>query len=259
MSNLKINNVWVALFGMIFFISACQQPGKNSSGSEYMPDMAHSVAYEANTYSYYYNNTWGGEDEYYHYAQPRVPVKGTVARGAKGANANASYNYGNTDEERNRAIAEIVKNPLPITDEGLAKGKDLYNVSCGICHGEKGDGAGYLVRDPGPGDVGGKYPVQPANFLLDDFVNSSNGRYYHAIMYGRNLMGGYADKLSVNERWEVIHYIRSLQAKDKKLVYNQKQNTLNSIDIPSESMVIPLLSGTSEGGHSEVIEQHSGH
>ena len=36
----------------ICFFTACQQPGVNSTGSEYMPDMAHSVAYEANYYAY---------------------------------------------------------------------------------------------------------------------------------------------------------------------------------------------------------------
>ena len=46
----------------ICFFTACQQPGVNSTGSEYMPDMAHSVAYEANYYAYYYHNTWGTED-----------------------------------------------------------------------------------------------------------------------------------------------------------------------------------------------------
>ena len=70
-------------------------------------------------------------------------------------------------------------------------------------------GLGYLVREDG-----GVYPAQPANFLLEEFVQASEGRYYHSIMYGKNVMGGYADKLSYEERWQVIHYIRSLQAKE---------------------------------------------
>lgn len=51
-------------------LTSCQQPGGNSTGSEYMPDMGHSLAYEANHYNYYYNNTWGSEDEYYQFAKP---------------------------------------------------------------------------------------------------------------------------------------------------------------------------------------------
>ena len=68
---------------------------------------------------------------------------------------------------------------------------------------------------------------QPANFLLDEFVAATNGRYYFSIMYGKNVMGAYADKLSYEERWQVIHHIRSLQAKEKKLQYSAVANSLN--------------------------------
>ncbi len=208
----------ICLFFIVLTVIACQSPGGNVTGSEFMPDMAHSIAYEANTNSYYYNNTWSSKEDYERFAQPRLPVTGTIPHG----NKTEVYPYGNTEEERTRAIAELVTNPYPITDAGLAKGKDLYNTFCGICHGEKAGGNGYLVRD------GGAYPVQPANFLLDEHLNASNGRYYHAIMHGKNLMGAYKDKINVEERWQVIHYIRSLQAKEKKLVYNQMENTLNA-------------------------------
>ncbi|HQV96680.1 MAG TPA: cytochrome c, partial [Saprospiraceae bacterium] len=56
--------------------------------------------------------------------------------------------------------------------------------------------------------------------------------FYHTIMHGRNLMGSYSDKLSYNERWNVIHYIRSLQAGIKKLEYSESANTLNSSSTP---------------------------
>lgn len=233
------------MYVLVAFFISCQQPGGNTTGSEFMPDMAHSVAYEANYYSYYYYNRWGGQGEYYEYAKPRRAVKGTIARGYAGeahsdsdgvhytANGSVPYYYQDTEEERIRAISEIIQNPYPITDAGLARAKPLYDIYCGICHGEKGDGAGFIVREDG-----GKYPVQPANLLLEDFVNSSNGRYYHAIMYGLNKMGAYKDKLSYKERWEVIHYIRSLQAKELKLEYNQMINTLNTIDVPAGSKPI---------------------
>lgn len=218
----------------MFFMAACSQPGGDDTGSEFMPDMAHSVAYEANYYNYYYNNTWGTEEEYYEYAKPRLPVNGTVPRRSSKtisvptAGDNTPYYYGDSEEERTRASAELVNNPYPITDAGLANGKELYNISCGICHGEKGDGNGYLVRDDG-----GMYPAQPANLIKEEFVNASNGRFYHSIMYGKNLMGSYKDKLSYGERWQVIHYIRSLQAKELKLDYNQYSNTLNTVDRPA--------------------------
>lgn len=238
---------------------SCQQPGGNNPGSEYIPDMAHSVAYEANYYNYYYYNTWGSEDEYYQYAAPRHPVAGTVARGFAGdalgsthdplhkevmhirKNGSVPYYYGDSVEEKERATNEFAANPYPITTDGLVRGKELYDIFCGICHGAKGDGAGYLVREDG-----GKYPVQPANLLLPEFVSASNGRYYHTIMHGLNKMGAYKDKLDYEERWQVIHYIRSLQAKELKLVYDQLGNTLNDLDIPAGAAY--SLNGTD---HSE--------
>jgi len=210
-----------------------------------MPDMAHSVAYEANYYSYYYNNRWGGEDEYYEYAKPRTPVNGTVPRGGSNegtAQKSVPYYYGNTEEERTRATAELIQNPLKITDAGIASGKQNYNIYCGICHGDKLDGQGYLTRD------GSAYAAGPANLISDEFKAASNGRYYHAIMHGKNLMGNYKDKLNYEERWNVIHYIRSIHAKEAGLTYNQFENTLNAIEVPAGEIAVV-----------EEVMQHEGH
>lgn len=218
-------------------MTSCQSASGNKTGSEYMPDMGHSIAYEANVFDYYKYNRWGTSDDLHEMSQPRKPVDGTIPRGMAGtidndsrimyhANGHVPYYYDNTEEERERATREIINNPYPITQNGLARGKDLYVVMCGICHGDKADGNGYLVREDG-----GVYPVQPSNFMLDDFVSSSNGRYYHAIMYGKNMMGSYSDKLSYEERWQVIHYIRSLQAEANKMEYNENVNTFNN-DVP---------------------------
>jgi hypothetical protein len=49
-------------------------------------------------------------------------------------------------------------------------------------------------------------------------------------------MEPYADKLSYQERWEVIHYIRSLQAGTKKLEYTAAANTFNKEAVPMSSL-----------------------
>ena len=249
---------------LVLLLNACQQPGGESPGSEYMPDMAHSIAYEANYYNYYYNNTWGSEEEYHKFAQPRKPVPGTVpfsnaAHMSIPTNGSSEYNYADTEEDRARASAEIIDNPKPITEAGLANGKKMYGLYCAICHGDKGDGNGYLARD------GGAYPVQPAILTSDVFIAASNGQMYHALVYGKNLMGSYADKISTDERWDVIHYIRALQAKEKKLVYNQMENTLNSIDRPAGKMNEMLgmkaesEDHSAEGNHSSDHGHDHGH
>ena len=288
----EIKNIVLAVVA-VALLHACAPAEGEFGGTEYMPDMAHSVAYEANTYNYYYYNTWDSASTFKlkELSNPRLPVKGTIPRGYAGAylnneastmeaanlinrlrggdgvnamnvpvNGNVPYYYEDTEEERTRASLEIIANPYPITDAGLKRAKDLYDIYCGICHGEKGDGGGYLVREANPakGDAGGVYPAAPANLLLDTFLVSSNGRFYHAIMHGKNVMGGYADKLSYEERWQVIHYIRSLQAKDKKLQYSEASNTLNpSFGIPASDIeqiaqnAIPGSSGGDEDGAAD--------
>lgn len=233
---------------MAWMFSLCAGAGKNKTGHEYMPDMYHPVSYEANTYSAYSWNHWDDKNEYskLSLSNPRAKVNGTVPRGYTAAyyggnmdkvggknapnavpvplNGEAPFYYTNTEDERLRCEKEMNINPFPITKAGLDRAKPLYNVYCGVCHGEKGNGEGSLVTAPDS-----KYPVQPKNLLADDIINAGNGRYYFAIMHGKNLMGNYADKLSFEERWQVIHYIRSLQAKSKSLEYNEEKNTFTSI------------------------------
>lgn len=216
----------IPLLFLVFLFAACQNAGKNSTGSEYMPEMSHSIAYEANTYIYYPRNTFSSEEEYYYYAQPRMPVEGSVARGSVNTD-NHPYYYGPSEEERTRAMADIIENPFPVSEKSLAGGQRLFNIYCAICHGENGDSKGYLVREDG-----GTYLALPANFMSDDLINASNGRFYHAIMRGKNTMEPFLDKLDYEERWQVIQYIRSLQAKSKGLVYNHLENTLNTSDTP---------------------------
>jgi mono/diheme cytochrome c family protein len=243
----------VALFAWLF--SLCSPAGKNKTGHEYMPDMYHPVSYEANQYSDYYWNHWEKDNQLSKasLSQPRTKVEGSVARGMTGVyyagasaldvvrgknasnaiavqpNGEAPFYYQDSEEERLRCEEEMVANPFPITKEGLARAKPLYDVYCGICHGEKGDGQGWLVSQPDS-----KYPAQPKNLLSDDMITAGNGRFYFAVVYGKNVMGGYTDKLSFEERWQVIHYVRALQAKSKNLEYSETANTLSNVEKPAK-------------------------
>jgi len=244
-----MKNLITAIIGIVllaWMFSLCSSATKNKTGHEYMPDMVHSVAYEPNQFEAYHWNHWDNNSTFHksELAQPRHKVEGTIPRGATGEmyasasnysggvrvpiNSSAPFYYGNTEEERLRCEKEMVKNPFPITKAGLDRAKPVYNIYCGVCHGEKGDGQGILVTVPDA-----KYPAAPKNFLADDMLNAGNGRYYFAIMHGKNVMGSYSDKLSYEERWQVIHYIRSLQAKTAGATYSETANTLNNFDMPA--------------------------
>ena len=274
------------IFSLLIFSQGCSPAGGEATGHEFMPDMVHSTAYEANISEYYYYNTWGTEAEYKKFVNPRLPVKGTVARGhtsthyqkdqgtrvvsldqftgqssqnsiAYTPNGAAPYYYDDTEEERTRAMQEIVDNPFPITTAGLVRGKELYTVYCGICHGDKADGLGYLVREANPakGIAEGVYPAAPANFQQEEFYQATNGRYYHSIIYGKNVMGSHADKLSYEERWQVIHYIRLLQAKEQGLEYSEEENTFTN-DIPGSQVIV--AHDNDEGHEGEETDEEHG-
>ncbi|MBP7183874.1 MAG: cytochrome c [Saprospiraceae bacterium] len=251
---MRIVNYLLLLSSILVINYSCSKASGNRTGHEYMPDMSHAVSYEANVDDYYEYNHFGTEEEYLRYAGPRMPVKGSIPRGYVGLalanslgsdeslrndlsgqssingisvpfNGNVPYYYENNEDERTRATREILYNPYPITKSGLEQGKKLYDIYCGVCHGVKGDGNGFIYEN-------GVYPAAPANFLDSAFVRSSNGRYFHAIMYGKNVMGSYKDKLSYEERWQVIHHIRSLQAAEKKLTYDENSNTFDKFSTP---------------------------
>lgn len=260
---MKNISLFVGVLGALLLVAGCTPAGGKFPGSEYMPDMGHAISYESNVLDEYYLNTWeeGSVVGRRKLSMHQLPVVGTLPRGYAGiqlngqaqaydslmailrgkntlnaiavpVNGHAPYHYEDTEEERLRASRELIANPFPITAKGLEHGKELYDIFCGICHGEKGNGVGYLVAEE---NLNAKYPAAPANFLLDTFYQSTNGRFYHAIMYGKNVMGGYADKMSYEERWQVIHYIRALQAAEKKLEYSPVANTLNpTFGLPGE-------------------------
>jgi cytochrome c553 len=250
----------IAMFAYLF--SVCSPAGKNKTGHEYMPDMAHPVSLETNIYSAYEHNHWDNQSVFTkaELSKTRERISGTIPRGATGVyyagssmldivrgknasnaiavpvNGEAPFYYGDDTEEkykdeRIRCEDEMIQNPFPITAADLAKAKPLYNTYCGICHGEKGDGQGWLVTMPDS-----KYPAQPKNLLAEDMLSAGNGRYYYAMMYGKNVMGGYSDKLSFEERWQVIHYVRYLQAQSNKTEYSEKLNTLSNVEKPASGV-----------------------
>jgi mono/diheme cytochrome c family protein len=185
-------------FGIILGITAtvvmasCNKV-RRSPGRAYMPDMAYSRAYET------YASTEELKAAGIHYNA--MPVPGTIARGDQ-----YPYTLGNDSAGYNAAAS--VKNPLPaLTAKQYLEAARLYQVNCAICHGDKLDGNGPLYKDGT-----GPYQAAPRNFIGDPLMKTlPDGQYFHAITYGKNLMGSYAAQLNTEQRWMVIHYIREKQ------------------------------------------------
>jgi mono/diheme cytochrome c family protein len=109
-------------------------------------------------------------------------------------------------------MSSMLKNPLPVDEFSLAEGKRVYSVFCEVCHGAKGEGAGSIVvitdeegNELGPGPYTAVPPVYSARL-----AEITEGQAFYSVTYGKGQMGGYGSQLTVEERWQVLHYIYDL-------------------------------------------------
>lgn len=90
------------------------------------------------------------------------------------------------------------------TPELVAKGKEVFNVNCAVCHGAegKGDGVGGAALNP-----------KPRNFHASgaEWKNGPSAKsMYVTLMYGIPGSGMASYKaLSTEDRWALIHYIHT--------------------------------------------------
>ncbi|MBK9794097.1 MAG: cytochrome c [Sphingobacteriales bacterium] len=174
----------VLVLGLTSCIRSSKQPGR-----QYMPDMAEAVAYEAGSPNPIFKD---GKTN-------QLAPAGSMARG--------KYIYPLSDSDYEKS-ASLITDPFTFTkDEIEGEGKNLFTVNCAICHGEKGDGQGYLVQI-------NKFPPPPS-YLSEPLLSLSEGKRYHTLMYGKNMMGSYASQLNHRERWLVLSYVKSLQDASK--------------------------------------------
>jgi mono/diheme cytochrome c family protein len=102
------------------------------------------------------------------------------------------------------ADAAKLKNPVPVNAASLATGKKLFTTNCASCHGDtgKGDGKSAATLNPKPSD------------LTDSTWKHgpSDGEMFTVIRDGarQTSMRGYAGKLTSQELWSVVNYVRSL-------------------------------------------------
>ena len=197
---MKKNNIISALalaLTAVALITGCDS--KRQPGKIYMPDMAYSRALE--TYSllndtvFTDNTNKLGHEIFYN----RRPVDGTVPVGEL-------FAYTLANDSNGYKLSAEVKNPQPILSKAeITETGRLFNINCAICHGIEGKANGPLAVS---GKIGGV-----ANLTADAYIKMADGTMFHSIYYGKNNMGSYASQLSRKQRWNIVHYIRTLQPK----------------------------------------------
>src|SRR5258706_6412658 len=126
----------------------------------------------------------------------RLPVPGTIAR-------NTPYQDWPVNTGRISGLTNWVEtNPLPITEQLMARGKQRFEINCVPCHGAQADGNG-ITKKLGMAVV--------ANLHDKRIVEMADGEIFYTISNGKNLMGPYGANVSVEDRWAIIAYLRALQ------------------------------------------------
>lgn len=100
--------------------------------------------------------------------------------------------------------ASAVENPIANSAEATAAGEALYGKHCKMCHGDagKGDGAATQFIKPAPADMT-TAAVRDAN---------TDGDIFYKITTGKRPMPAMQRKMSEEERWQVVLFVRKLQA-----------------------------------------------
>ena len=137
----------------------------------------------------------------------RLPVAGTVAR-SQPVHVGDKLVYPWQDSPLTTGLVTgttnfVELNPLPVTDELLQRGEQVFNINCAACHSKVGDGNGTPKRINAMAIV--------ANLHDKRIVELTDGELFNTLSYGKGLMLGYAANLPVQDRWAAIAYLRALQ------------------------------------------------
>jgi mono/diheme cytochrome c family protein len=101
--------------------------------------------------------------------------------------------------------AKNLRNPAPPTNDSLRTGMTNYATHCQSCHGARGDGKGERAE---------KLSIAPSDFTDGHAMSRiTDGELFWKISHGRRPMPAFQDKLTEQERWQVVDYIRTLEQK----------------------------------------------
>jgi mono/diheme cytochrome c family protein len=102
------------------------------------------------------------------------------------------------------ADAKSLKNPLTPTAANLAAAKKTYEQKCVNCHGDegKGDGSDAMMYDPAPSDLTNGTKMN----------KRTDGQIFYQITEGKKPMPSYRNKLSDEQRWQLVLLVRSFAA-----------------------------------------------
>lgn len=122
---------------------------------------------------------------------PRAPVAGTMP-----VDGRRSYGLLEADS--------LLSSPLAGTEADLARGQQLFQTFCIVCHGAGGTGDGSVV---GPNRIP---PLPLLDLTSQRTADYSDGYIWGMITNGRGLMPSYR-RIPWEDRWYLVSWVRNLQ------------------------------------------------
>lgn len=97
---------------------------------------------------------------------------------------------------------KTMKNPVVKGEESNKAGQVLYLKNCASCHGKTGLGDGVKAR---------MLKDFPGDFSGGDYQNQTDGEHFYKTKFGRGEMPKYEGKLSDDDIWNMVNYIRTFK------------------------------------------------
>ena len=136
----------------------------------------------------------------------RLPVAGRVVRGAP--IDDSPVNTG----RKEGADEWIEVNPLEVNEKTLKRGQERYTIFCAVCHGQAGDGGGIVTQySLITADLHQHRLVQAQDGYLFDVISNGFNATTNAVGIAYTRMPAYKSKISAEDRWAIIGYVRALQ------------------------------------------------
>jgi mono/diheme cytochrome c family protein len=132
----------------------------------------------------------------------RAPLPGTVAAASGALAGTSSGRLGAEGEARQAELEKAARIPFAVTLERLRHGRERFDIYCAPCHSVLGDGDGMVARRGFP---------PPPSYHIERLRRAPDRHFYDVMTNGYGVMFSYADRLSPEERWEIVAYIRALQ------------------------------------------------
>lgn len=191
---LAMNKTCITLVATALVVALSSCSGNRSTGWEFARNMYDPIAYNPDQPNKNFKNGQTAQ----------TPPSHTMPVGF----AKPEDKYPNTLEGY-QAAGQGLSNPLPVNVKTLEEGKSLYLNMCSQCHGLQGQGDGAIVKQQ-------KFPPPPSYATGTSsrggaMKELSDGKIYHTITYGVNLMGAHRNQLTPDERWKIVMYVHELQ------------------------------------------------